>query len=127
MTVLIIKSWSFLCLLPLFVVDTSTTAMHATDEAADSTLKELFDDLFYSSFQPLRTAVALIGKGIIEEDLRDKCRRSDLSDNEKSRAIIDAVRSNGENGVFQTFVTVLEWDPGNVTIVHKVKGWLLIV
>ena len=115
------------CLHFHFVADTPATAMHTTDEAADSTLSELFNDLCYSSFQPLRTAVALIGKGIIGEDLRHKCRRSDLPDNEKRRAIIDAVKSNGETGVFQTFVTVLEWDPGNIIIIHKVKGWLVIV
>ena len=96
--------------------------MKTTDEAADSTLSELFDDLCHSSFQPLRTTVALIGKRVVGEDLRRKCRRSDLPDDEKRRAIIDTVRSNGEARVFQTFVTVLEWDPGNTTNVNEVKG-----
>ena len=97
--------------------------MYATDAAADSTLQELLDDLCHSSFQPLRTVVALIVKGIVGEDLRRKCRRIDLPDDEKRRAIVNAVRSNGEPGVFQTFVTILNWDPVNITLVHQVKGW----
>ena len=107
---------------PLSVAGTPT-AMQVTDEAADSTLQEFHNELCRSSFKPLRTAVALCGKGIVGEDLRQKCRFGELSDHEKRMAVIKAVRSNGEHGDFRTFVAILEWDPVNISIVLKIKGW----
>ena len=101
------------------------TAMQATDEAADSTLQELLVDLCDSKFQPLRSAIALKDKGIIGDDLFQKCELRDLTEYQKREAIIVALRDNGEQGIFQSFIAILETDPANNDIVQKLKGIMI--
>ena len=96
--------------------------MKTTDKAADSTLSELFDDICHSSFHPQKIAADLNDKDIIGDPVCLECERDDLPAYERRMAIVNALRSNGKQGVFQTFVAVIESDPENSDIVKKVKG-----
>ena len=97
-------------------------AMNTTDEAADSTLSELFDDICRSSFHPQMIAASLKDKDVVNDLVCLECGREGLPKYKRRMALIDAVRSNGEPGAFPTFVAILEWDPENSDMVKKIKG-----
>ena len=100
--------------------------MKSSDIAAFNTLVSLSTDIAcHSSFHPLRTAIELQSKGILDDDVCHLCRCGDLSDDEKRDNIIASVIKNGEPGVFQTFVAILESDPLNTSIANEIKGMLL--
>ena len=96
--------------------------MKTTDVAADSTLSELFDDICRSTFHPKKIAADLKNRGIVGDPVCLECGREELPAYERRMAVINALRSNGEQGVFQTFAAILESDPENSDIVKKIKG-----
>ena len=102
------------------------TFMKDSDEAADTTLCELFGDICsHSSFDPVWTAIQLKNEGIFSDSVYNRCVGYTLSccSHKNTRIkILNPLRLNGDPGVFQTFVAILESVPGNSSIVQKIKG-----
>ena len=89
------------------------------DRAANSTLSELMTDICGCNFQP--GEVALLIKGDDGRVLQ-QCKRVDLTDQERKKVVIKAMIQHGQEGVFQSFIVILESEPSNDVVVKRIKG-----
>ena len=100
--------------------------MKNSDEAANRTLCELFGDICsQSSFDPEWTAKQLKNKHIFSDGVYHRCVEYAYTckSHKNTRVkIVNSMKLNGEPGVFQTFVSILESVPRNSSIVQKIKG-----
>ena len=99
--------------------------MRTLDEAACNTLLDHRQIWCHSSCDPLRTAIELNNKGIVDDDLYHLCGRDDLHDSTKRNMIMGSIISTGGPGAFQSFVAILESNPVNTGIVKSLKGMIL--
>ena len=104
--------------------ETPAKHMRTLDEAAVNTLLDICQTCCQSSSDPLRTAIELNNKGIVDDDLCHLCRRDDLADYTKRHMIITSVVNTGGPGAFQSFIAILESDPMNTDIVKNLKGMI---
>ena len=97
--------------------------MKNSDEAANTTLCELFGDIcIHSSFDPMRTASQLKNEGSLSNVAYHRFSTHNFSDVCKRMNTLNSLRRNGECNVLQIFIAILESDPVNSIIVQKIKG-----